>query len=272
MLIAQTEFNYAGSTVLHQYGAIHGIFQAVRILEAAYHTVNGSTPDRARARAQGTQSPAAQDGVRWSRYVSMHMHALAESTDVGWDGHVGVLQFNASLGPSARPKVSGVGQIFAHLTRAARPAPWSTFAEPPSSTGSDTSRLPSYFVPLVQAGASAPVVPFAVNKQTKLPCLQGSLFTDLPGSRSSPRFAIVNRCSQDLVAVLPAFQATEADAWVYDGREEGGWAALPGKGASVPWTSGPLFPEKASVECTTECRVTVPGVSIVISAGTQSGI
>jgi len=64
-LIAQTEYNYAGGTgngfgpnpsgpLLYPYGAIHGIFQAVRILEAAYHTVNGSTPDRARARAQGT--------------------------------------------------------------------------------------------------------------------------------------------------------------------------------------------------------------------------
>ena len=301
-LVAQTEFNYAGGEgqgfgpkksgpLLAPFGAIHGIFQADRILEAARHVTDTPTPTRRRAAAariatEEEPSASSSPSIKWSRYVSMHMHALAEDTAVNWDHNSGVLRFNASLGPDARAEVSGVGQVFAHLTRAARPAPWSSFATKPEeeeaaggspqsssssspSTGAASSQSPaSYFIPLEQSGSEHPTIGFAIKDQTGLPCLQASLFASDPGARASPRFAIINRCAETLTAVLPAFDPAQADTWLYSAGDEGGWAPLPGKGAPVPWTSGPLSPRRASVSCSSGgCAVTMPGVCMAISAG-----
>lgn len=265
---------YPHSPLLYPYGAIHGLFQAGRILEAPYHTTSTPTPPRMRraAAALGGLSPDAAE-IRWSRYVSMHMHALAEDTAVGWDAHSGVLQFNASLGPDAPPMVSGVGQLFAHLTRAARPAPWSAFeqmkdgASGGSAKGAAGSVSASYFVPLAQP-SGGPVVPVDLRGETGLPCLQGSLFVEDPSRRASPRFAVINRCNQNITVSLPAFDPKEASAWIYSAEDEGGWAPLPPKGAPVPWASGPLHPASASVDCgSSGCSIEMQGVSMVISAG-----
>jgi len=237
----RTEFNYPGwnggpPLPELQNGALHGIYWASNVL-AAVERYNWNVPIRA-----------------------VLLHALESQDGITWDADAGVVRVSNDANDVERVRINGIGQIFAHVSRAAL-----------QLAGGDMH-------PVLAPNDSCGALAHTVDGVSGLKCVQAVEIRPRAAGHSLV-FLLLNKCGAQTIHMDASVGTGSRTGWQleatkYKADDVGGWAPLPSDPAVLPWTSGPLSPnfKLLTPDDLSDVSLWLPPVSLTVATFVPSSL